>query len=119
MRVFILGAGGFIGTHLIEKLLNDSDYEVSAFDINTSRLEKFTGNPRFTCYTGDIFTETEYIREQVKISDIVLPFAGVAMPSYYLSHPLWTFELDFEQNLKVVRMCSEYGKRVIFPSTSE
>ena len=41
------------------------------------------------------------------------------MPSYYLTKPLWTFELDFEQNLKVVRMCAEYGKRVIFPSTSE
>ncbi len=119
MRVFILGAGGFIGTHLTEKLLNTTDYEVSAFDINTSRLEKFSGHKRFTCYKGDIFTETEYIREQVKISDVVLPFAGVAMPSYYLTHPLWTFELDFEQNLKVIRMCVEYGKRVIFPSTSE
>ena len=119
MRVFILGAGGFIGTHLIEKLLNTTDYEVSAFDINTSRLDKFIGNSQFTCYTGDIFKETDYIREQVKISDVVLPFAGVAKPSYYVTHPLWTFELDFEQNLKVVRMCSEYGKRVIFPSTSE
>ncbi len=118
MRVFILGAGGFIGTHLTEKLLN-AGCEVSAFDINTSRLERFIGNSRFTCYTGDIFTETEYIREQVRISDVVLPFAGVAMPLYYLTNPLWTFELDFEQNLKIVRMCVEYGKRVIFPSTSE
>ncbi|MBQ7665768.1 MAG: bifunctional UDP-4-keto-pentose/UDP-xylose synthase, partial [Synergistaceae bacterium] len=116
--VFILGAGGFIGTHLTEKLLN-AGCEVSAFDINTSRLERFIGNSRFTCYTGDIFTETEYIREQVRISDVVLPFAGVAMPLYYLTNPLWTFELDFEQNLKIVRMCVEYGKRVIFPSTSE
>ena len=36
-----------------------------------------------------------------------------------LSHPLWTFELDFEQNLKVVRLCVKHGKRVVFPSTSE
>lgn len=118
MRVFILGAGGFIGTHLTEKLLN-SGYEVSAFDINTFRLEGFRGNSGFTCYTGDIFAETEYINEQVKLSDIVLPFAGVAMPMYYLTNPLRTFELDFEANLKIVRMCVEYGKRVIFPSTSE
>lgn len=118
MRVFILGAGGFIGTHLTEKLLN-SGYYVSAFDINTSRLEGFRGNSSFTCYTGDIFTETEYIREEIMKSDIVLPFAGVAMPLYYITNPLWTFELDFEANLKIVRMCVEYKKRVIFPSTSE
>lgn len=118
MRVFILGAGGFIGTHLAEKLLN-SGCEVSAFDIRTSRLERFTGQSGFTCYTGDIFTETDYINEEVKKSDIILPFAGVAMPMYYLTNPLRTFELDFEANLKIVRMCAEHGKRVIFPSTSE
>ena len=119
MRIFLLGAGGFIGSHLVAKILNDTTYDISAFDINTSRLEKYEGNSRFTCRKGDIFDEDEYIREQIKISDVVLPFAGVAMPSYYLTKPLWTFELDFEQNLKVVRMCAEYGKRVIFPSTSE
>jgi nucleoside-diphosphate-sugar epimerase len=30
-----------------------------------------------------------------------------------------TFHLDFEANLKIVRMCVKHGKRVIFPSTSE
>lgn len=122
MRIFLLGAGGFIGSHLVDKILNDSNYshyEVSAFDINTSRIEKYEGSSRFTCRKGDIFTDDEYIRREIQASDVVLPFAGVAMPTFYLTKPLWTFELDFEQNLKVVRMCMEYGKRVIFPSTSE
>jgi len=29
------------------------------------------------------------------------------------------FELDFEANLPIVRSCVKYGKRVLFPSTSE
>ena len=29
------------------------------------------------------------------------------------------FELDFEENLKIVRDCVKYNKRIIFPSTSE
>jgi UDP-4-amino-4-deoxy-L-arabinose formyltransferase/UDP-glucuronic acid dehydrogenase (UDP-4-keto-hexauronic acid decarboxylating) len=29
------------------------------------------------------------------------------------------FELDFEENLRIVRYCVKYGKRLIFPSTSE
>lgn len=48
-----------------------------------------------------------------------MPLAGIARPAYYISHPLWTFELDFEQNLKIVRHCAKHHKRVIFPSTSE
>jgi len=33
--------------------------------------------------------------------------------------PLRVFELDFEENLKIIRQCVKYKKRVIFPSTSE
>ena len=33
--------------------------------------------------------------------------------------PLRVFELDFEENLRIVRQCVKYHKRVIFPSTSE
>ena len=29
------------------------------------------------------------------------------------------FELDFEENLRIVRYCAKYGKRIVFPSTSE
>ena len=119
MKIFLLGAGGFIGSHLIEKILNTSSYEVVAFDLNGGSLKPFMGHERFVFHQGDIFKETAWIEEQVAACDVVLPFAGVAKPAYYLSHPLWTFELDFEQNLKVVRMCAKHGKRVIFPSTSE
>ena len=68
---------------------------------------------------GDIFTADEWLKKAVETADVVLPLAGIAKPSYYLSKPLWTFELDFEQNLKIVRMCVAADKKVIFPSTSE
>jgi UDP-4-amino-4-deoxy-L-arabinose formyltransferase/UDP-glucuronic acid dehydrogenase (UDP-4-keto-hexauronic acid decarboxylating) len=33
--------------------------------------------------------------------------------------PLRVFELDFEENLAIVRLCVKYNKRLLFPSTSE
>ena len=33
MRILLLGANGFIGSHLTEKILDASDDEVVAFDI--------------------------------------------------------------------------------------
>ncbi|MBQ9527412.1 MAG: bifunctional UDP-4-keto-pentose/UDP-xylose synthase [Fretibacterium sp.] len=119
MKIFLLGAGGFIGSHLTEKILNESGHEVVAFDLNGESLAPFMGRERFSFHQGDIFKDTEWIEDQVAQCDVVLPFAGVAKPAYYLSKPLWTFELDFEQNLKVVRMCAKHKKRVVFPSTSE
>jgi len=119
VKVFILGANGFIGSHLIEKILETTDWTVTAFDLNDEHMEKLSGEPRFFFKKGDIYKEDSWLEGQVAESDVVLPFAGVAKPAYYLSHPLWTFELDFEQNLKIVRYCVQHGKRVIFPSTSE
>jgi len=33
--------------------------------------------------------------------------------------PLRVFELDFEENLRIVRYCVKYRRRLVFPSTSE
>jgi nucleoside-diphosphate-sugar epimerase len=114
-----LGADGFIGSHLIEKILETTDWPVVAFDLNDGNLKRLESARAFAMKKGDLFGEDAWIEEQVAASDVVLPLAGIAKPAYYLSHPLWTFELDFEQNLKVVRFCVKHGKRVIFPSTSE
>ncbi|MDK2025376.1 NAD-dependent epimerase/dehydratase family protein, partial [Escherichia coli] len=40
-------------------------------------------------------------------------------PIEYTRNPLRVFELDFEENLKIIRDCVKYNKRIIFPSTSE
>jgi nucleoside-diphosphate-sugar epimerase len=93
-----------------------------AFDLNDRNIKNIecaAASDRFRFRRGDIFKEDIWLEEQVIASDAVLPLAGIAKPAYYLSHPIWTFELDFEQNLKIVRMCVKHGKRVIFPSTSE
>jgi nucleoside-diphosphate-sugar epimerase len=50
---------------------------------------------------------------------VVLPLVAIATPATYVREPLRVFELDFEANLPIVRQCVKYGKRVIFPSTSE
>ena len=50
---------------------------------------------------------------------MVLPLVAIATPIEYTRNPLRVFELDFEENLKLVRYCVKYNKRVIFPSTSE
>jgi nucleoside-diphosphate-sugar epimerase len=49
----------------------------------------------------------------------VLPLVAIATPATYVREPLRVFELDFEANLWVVRLCVKHRKRVLFPSTSE
>jgi nucleoside-diphosphate-sugar epimerase len=50
---------------------------------------------------------------------VVLPLVAIATPRTYVQDPLRVFELDFEENLRVIRYAARYGTRVVFPSTSE
>ncbi|WP_152220551.1 bifunctional UDP-4-amino-4-deoxy-L-arabinose formyltransferase/UDP-glucuronic acid oxidase ArnA [Pseudomonas sp. SCB32] len=118
-RVLILGVNGFIGNHLSERLLRDGNYEVYGLDIGSDAIERLRSNPDFHFVEGDISIHTEWIEYHIKKCDVVLPLVAIATPIEYTRNPLRVFELDFEENLKLVRYCVKYNKRVIFPSTSE
>ncbi|WP_459615957.1 bifunctional UDP-4-amino-4-deoxy-L-arabinose formyltransferase/UDP-glucuronic acid oxidase ArnA [Bordetella sp. 2513F-2] len=118
-RVLILGVNGFIGNHLIERLLREDEYEVYGLDIGSSAIARFLGHPRFHFVEGDISIHTEWIEYHIKKCDVVLPLVAIATPVEYVRNPLRVFELDFEENLRIVRYCVKYRKRIIFPSTSE
>lgn len=68
---------------------------------------------------GNVQKNHQWIEEQIKQCDIIMPLVAIATPIEYIRNPLRVFELDFEENLKVVRLCHKYNKRVLFPSTSE
>lgn len=119
MRILITGINGFIGSHLTEFALKQTDWEIVGFDLYNDNVAGLLGDKRLSFKKGDIFEDTDWLEEQVRRCDVVLPLAGIAKPAYYLKKPIWTFELDFEQNLKIVRMCAEHGARLVFPSTSE
>lgn len=118
-RVLILGVNGFIGNHLSERLLRDDRYEVYGLDIGSDAVERLRSHPNFHYVEGDISIHTEWIEYHIKKCDVVLPLVAIATPIEYTRNPLRVFELDFEENLKLVRYCVKYNKRVIFPSTSE
>ncbi len=118
-RVLILGVNGFIGNHLTERLLQDDHFEVYGLDISSDAISRFIGHPRFQFVEGDISIHSEWIQYHIKKCDVILPLVAIATPIEYTRNPLRVFELDFEENLKIIRDCVKYQKRIIFPSTSE
>lgn len=118
-KVLILGVNGFIGNHLGERLLASGDYEVYGMDLCSSSLSRLEGHPDFHFNEGDISIHREWIEYHVSKCDVVLPLVAIATPKEYVRNPLGVFELDFEENLRIVRYCARFGKRLVFPSTSE
>jgi len=119
LKVLILGVNGFIGHHLTRHIMENTDWQVHGMDMQSDRVAPWLGHPRFHFFEGDITINKEWIEYHVKKCDVVLPLVAIATPATYVRHPLRVFELDFEANLPIVRQCLQYGKRVVFPSTSE
>src|SRR5512136_2131462 len=119
MRILILGVNGFIGNALTRRILSTTAWEVFGMDLSASKLEHSLRHERFHFLEGDITINKEWIEYHVKKCDVVLPLVAIATPATYVREPLRVFELDFEENLRVIRQCVKYRRRVVFPSTSE
>ena len=119
MKILILGVNGFIGHHLTQRILDETNWQVFGMDLSDDRLGKNLNNPRFHFIEGDIAINREWIEYHIKKCDVVLPLVAIATPKLYVEDPIAVYNLDFEMNLNVVKQCVKYHKRVVFPSTSE
>lgn len=118
-KVLIFGVDGFIGNALSERLLESGKYEVHGMDLHSNGIKRLQNMPGFYFREGDISIHREWIEYHIRKCDIIIPLVAIATPVEYTRNPIRVFELDFEENLRIIRYCVKYGKRLIFPSTSE
>ena len=118
-KIFILGVNGFIGSSLAWKILNKTDWEIVGMDLSSNKIEHFIEHERFKFFKKNILTDKDWIESQIKECDAIVPLVAIATPTLYVKDPLRVYELDYEANADIVKKCDKYGKRIVFPSTSE
>lgn len=118
-RILILGVNGFIGNALSDRLLQDERFHIYGMDLQCDKIQRLLHHERFHFVEGDICINREWVEYQIRKCDVVLPLVAIATPMEYVRNPLRVFQLDFEENLNIVRHCVKYKRRIIFPSTSE
>ena len=118
MKILSLGAGGFIGAHLTERLLKEG-HDVTAVDIHTDKISEFLGHPKLTFIEKDIRNIHKEIDKWVKDSDLVIDLIAYANPGMYVRQPLEVFKLNFTENLRFAEACVRHQKRLIQFSTCE
>jgi nucleoside-diphosphate-sugar epimerase len=74
MRVLITGAGGFIGSHLVDSQLEHGN-QVRAVDIHLDLLRHQAAHPCLEAIRGDI-TENEFVQKIVQEIDVVYHLAS-------------------------------------------
>ena len=74
MRVLITGAGGFIGSHLVDSQL-EAGHHVRAVDLHLDLLRHQTAHPCLQLIRGDI-TEKDLVQKLVEGTDVVYHLAS-------------------------------------------
>ena len=117
-RVVVLGAAGFLGSHLCDVLVNRGEEVVGIDDLSSStgaNLTHLENKSNFTFLRGDI-TEGLPVRGRV---DAVMNFASPASPPRYLKMPVKTLKTGSLGTELSLRFSLENDARYILASTSE
>ncbi len=118
MRILSLGCGGFIGSHLTERLLKEG-HAVVGVDTHTDKIEEFIDHENFTFLDVDICQPGFDLDSLVKDTDLTIDLIAYANPGIYVRNPLEVFRLNFTENLKIAEACVRQGKRLIQFSSCE
>jgi UDP-apiose/xylose synthase len=118
MKITILGAGGFIGSHIVEHLVSRGRYEVFGVDLTDEKLQGIHG-PQLHFFQADVRTSPALLADLIRRADVVVDLIAYANPSIYVTEPLEVFDLNFIQNLEIAKLCVAHRKRLIQYSSAE
>jgi dTDP-glucose 4,6-dehydratase len=122
-RALVTGAGGFIGSHLVERLVRDG-VQVRAFVRYTGRgdagwLDASPVRDAVEIVRGDI-RDSDLVRRSMKDIDTVFHLAALIGIPYSYESPLAYVRTNVEGTLNVLDAARDLGvQRVVHTSTSE
>ncbi|MTJ51601.1 SDR family oxidoreductase [Anabaena sp. UHCC 0253] len=116
MRILVTGGAGFIGSHLIDRLMKDGHEVICLDNFYTGKkhnLLKWLDNPYFEMIRHDI---TEPIRLEV---DQIYHLACPASPVHYQYNPIKTVKTNVLGTLNMLGLAKRVKARFLLASTSE
>lgn len=122
-KVLVTGAGGFIGSHLTEKLCA-SGYKVKAFVHYNSRnswgwIDSSKYKERIEIISGDI-RDADIVRHAMRNVEMVFHLAALIGIPYSYHSPEAYVETNIKGSLNILQAAKDFGvKKIVHTSTSE
>ena len=119
MKYLVTGGAGFIGSHLVERLIARSDQVVILDDLSTGTPKNLaTVEGRVTFYNGNIL-DRSIIEKLVAECDYVVHLAAALGVFNIVNKPLESLKTNLQGSEMVLEACDKYRKPILIASTSE
>lgn len=119
MRAMVTGAAGFIGSHLVERLLADGHQVVGFDDLSTGRVENLpVGDPNLRMVQGSIL-DGAVVDEAMAGADVVFHLAAAVGAFVIQERTLQGLLTNIHGTENVLDAALRHDARVLVASTSE
>jgi UDP-glucose 4-epimerase len=119
VKYLITGGAGFIGSHLVEKLITRGDQVVVFDNLSTGSAINLSGiKEKITFHEGNILDKS-VIDKLVSESDYVVHLAAALGVLNIVNKPLESLRTNLQGSEVVLEACNKYRKPVLIASTSE
>jgi len=120
-KVVVIGGAGFIGSHVVEELLDENVEKITVYDNLTrggkDNLEFALRNPRVELFEGDI-THIDVLDAALHGADYVFHLAALWLLHCY-EYPRAAFQVNIEGTFNVLDACVRNGvKKLIYSSSA-
>ncbi|CAI5528348.1 unnamed protein product [Closterium sp. Naga37s-1] len=116
LRIVVTGGAGFVGSHLVDRLMERGDHVIVVDNFFTGRKENVQhhfGNPRFELIRHDV---VEGLLLEV---DQIYHLACPASPVHYKHNPIKTIKTNVAGTMNMLGLAKRVGARFLLTSTSE
>jgi UDP-glucuronate decarboxylase len=116
MRILVTGGAGFIGSHLIDRLMHQGHYVICLDNFYTGdkrNIQQWLGHFNFELIRHDI---VDPIKLEV---DRVYHLACPASPVHYQANPIKTIKTNVQGTLNMLGLAKRVKARFLLASTSE
>ncbi len=117
----VTGGSGFIGSHLVEALLDRGDSVVAVDNLSTGDMANLVSvacHPRFRFVPGSVLDEP-LVDELVHQCDVVVHLAATVGVKLIVEQPLRSFTNNVRGSEVVIGAAHRYRRKILVASTSE
>ena len=116
MRIVVAGGAGFLGSHLVDKLLDKGNHVVVLDNLYTGVATNFNrhlNNPYFKFILHDVTIPIHIEADQI------FNFACPASPVHYQKNPVETIRTSIMGSINMLEVAKHNNARIFQASTSE